>query len=335
MVSLKKIFSEETLSIEDLSYLCELLKTKLSLNECFILLENRKNSRIFKQIRSRLDQGEMIETIIRDYLPKKIKAYVAALLSTLSLSSALDLSLNFYRKQEESQHSLLNNLAYPLILLFISMTALYLFDLYGVDAIFNMVSSFNSDLELYGDLRVLFRIMVNIFYYLILLLFLLGIIFTQPKRIVLLYIFMSKHFPNSLLNIYYSEEFMSLLLITARNGYKTKEALGILKNMRSKPVVSFLAFHLDEALMEGETLKEAVKRNYYDSSLSRFIKIANYTGNFIGVIDSYTTLSRERIRSRLKACTLIIQIITYIFIGAVIIFIYQILFMPMQAISFY
>ena len=37
----------------------------------------------------------------------------------------------------------------------------------------------------------------------------------------------------------------------------------------------------------------------------------------------------------MKGYTLAIQLITYAFIGAVIIFIYQILFMPMRAISIF
>ena len=87
--------------------------------------------------------------------------------------------------------------------------------------------------------------------------------------------------------------------------------------------------------MEGESLKEATRKNYYDSSLSRFIKIANYTNEFSEVIGSYVELSRERIRRRIKRYTSALQMMTYIFIGLIIIFIYQILFMPMQAISMY
>ncbi|MBR5341329.1 MAG: type II secretion system F family protein [Erysipelotrichaceae bacterium] len=333
--SLKAKFTEKKLSIEDISYLSKLLETNLSLNECFELLSNRKNEKIFKEIRKKLDEGNLIEEIISTYLPKDIKPYVVSLLNTLSLEAALSLSLKFHELHEENKSSLLSSIAYPLILLFISMTSLYLFDLYGIDSIFALIGSFDADINLYGDIRIVFRITITVFYYLTLIMFLLLVIYSRPRKIVMLYIFLSKYFPNSLLNIYYSEEFMSLLLICAERGYKTREALGILKNMKSKPVVSFLAFHMDESLLEGETLKEAAKKRYYDSSLSRFIKIANFTNNFSGVIRSYTQLANEKIRRRMKRYTLTIQLATYVFIGSIIIFIYQILFMPMRAISFY
>ena len=333
MVSLRKIFTEKTLSIEDLSYLSKLLETDLSLSECFTLLKNRKNEEIFVQIKTKLDEGALIEKIIQDYLPKDIKAYVVSLLGSLSFAQALSISLSFYQQNEEGKKALLSSLAYPLILLFISVSALYLFDLYGIDSIFALISTFDQDLGLYADLRILFRIGVNIFYYGVLIIFALIAFYLSPKRAALLFIFMSEHFPNSFINIYYSEEFVSLLLICFEHGYATREALTILKAMRSKPVISLLAFRMDESLLQGQTLKEAASSSFYDSSLSRFIKIAAYTNDFSTIMRSYIFLARQKIATRMKAYSLGIQLLTYLFIGIVIIFIYQILFMPMQAIS--
>ena len=333
-LSLRTLF-KKTLSIEDISYLSKLLSTNLSLNECFTLLQNKNNKEIFLMIRKRLDEGEMIEDAIREYLPKELKTYVISLLTTLSLSVSLSLSLKFFQKSMQGRKQLIDSLAYPLILLFITMTSLYLFDLYGIDSIFTLISSFEPDIKLFSSTRIAFRIMINIFYYLVVFIFILSLFFFKPDRMIMLYIFVSRHLPSSLLNIHYSQEFMSLFLICNEAGYKTKQSLEILKSMTSKPVISFLAFHLDKSLLEGESLKEATKKNYYDSSLSRFIKIANYTNEFSEIIGSYVELSQEKIRRRMKRFTGTIQMATYVFIGLIIIFIYQILFMPMQAISMY
>ena len=330
-----KTLSRKTLTVEDVSYLSKLLDTNMSINECFTLLENRQNKEIFEDIRKKLDEGEMIENAIRDYLPKQLKTYVISLLSTLSFSMSLSLSLKFEQKAQEGKRELVNSLAYPLILLFITMTSLYLFDLYGIDSIFTLISSFEAETGLFDSVRIAFRIMINIFYYLVLIIFILSLFFFKPSNLIMLYIFVSRYLPNSLLNIHYSQEFMALFLICSEAGYKTRQALEILKAMKSKPVISFLAFHLDESLMEGESLKDATRKNYYDSSLSRFIKIANYTNDFSEVISSYVELSREKIRRRMKRYTNTLQMTTYVFIGVIIIFIYQILFMPMQAISMY
>jgi len=328
-------FLRKQLTIEDLSYLSKLLDTGMSLNDSLNLLKNRRNEKVFKAIREKLDQGTLIEKLMPDYLPKEIKPFISSLAGNLSFAETLSLSLYFYKENKDGQNGFFSSIAYPCILLFATLTALYLFDLYGMDAIFSLIRSFDADLSLYQDLRMLFRIMINIFYYLLLIGTLVLVFYMQPKRIVLLYAFLSEHFPDSLINVYYSEEFMSLLLICLNKGFKTRQALELLKKMKSKPVISFLAFHLDESLMEGEMLKEATKKKYYDSSLSRFIKIANYTNEFNEVVSSYTRMAKEKITRRLKRYTLTIQLATYFFIGAVIVFIYQILFMPMQAISAY
>lgn len=335
MAFLKKIFYKQELSIEDLSYISKLVDTNISLYQTLELLKNKKNEKIFIAINKALKEGKMIEEIIGTYLPSQIKDYMLPLLKTLPFSKALSLSLEFYEKHKQNQNKILGQIAYPCILLFVTMSVLYLFDLYGMDTIFNLISSFNANIELYTSLRIVFRIIITIMYYSMLIVTLLLILYMQPKRITILYVFLSKYFPNSLINTYYSEEFVSLLLICVNNGYKTKQALEILKSMKSKPIVSFLAFHMDESLLEGETLKQAAKKNYYDLSLSRFIKIANYTNEFSKMLESFTLLAREKITKMMKKYTLTIQISTYAFIGAIIMFIYLILFIPMQAISAY
>lgn len=335
MAILKKIQFNNTLSIEDMMYLSRLLNTNLSLNNCFDLLGNSRNMKIFEKIKTRLQKGELIENIIIEYTPVEIRSYLDALLSSLSFNIALKLSLDFYEKQNENKNSLVNAILYPSILLFLTITALYLFDLYGLDSLFSLMGSFSNDINIYHNIRVLFRIVITVIYYGFLISVLIIIYYRQPKRITLLYIFISRYFSNSLFNIYYCEQFMSLLLICVDYGYKTKESLQLLKKMKSKPIVAFLAFHLDDYLLKGESLKEAVKQKYYDSSLSRYIKLANYTNDFSNIINSYLLITREKIKRKMKQFALTIQLTTYMIIGAIIIFIYQLLFMPMQAITMY
>lgn len=335
MVSLKKMFFRKEISIDDLSYISKLIDNNISLHQALELIKNKRNAKMFDKIIAYLDKGKMIEEVIIEYLPKRIEDYMLPLLKTLSFAESLSLSLEFNEKHSKSENKIIGEIAYPCLLLFVTITVLYLFDLYGMDTIFSLISSFDADLKLFESMRLVFRIIINVIYYGLLIGTLLLIIYIQPKRIPLLYVFLSKHFPNSLINTYYSEEFISLLLICVNKGYKTKQSLTILKSMKSKPIVSFLAFHMDESLLEGESLKEAVKKNYYDLSLSKFIKIANYTNEFSKMLDSYVSLARERITRTLKKYTLTIQLVTYSFIGVIVIFIYQILFVPMQALSVY
>ena len=80
MESLKKMFFKQEISMEDLSYISKLLKTNLSLRQTLELLKNKSNAKIFNKIIKALDEGQMIETIIGEYLPSQIEGYMLPLL---------------------------------------------------------------------------------------------------------------------------------------------------------------------------------------------------------------------------------------------------------------
>lgn len=328
----KKI-NKNKLRIEDIKSLNTLLKTGLSIKNCLMLIMIKNNSDLITKILIRLDSGELVEKVMKDYLPKEISSYCLPLLKTMSFSSSLDLSISFYSRAKENSDSLEKTILYPFVLLFISLTALYLFDTYGLDMILEMLKDFSNNLGGFGLIRVLLRIIVYIFYFGMLLIAVLAYYFSKEKNITLFYVFVSKYLKDSIIHTYFCEEFITLFIICLDLGYKTKDALEILKALHNKPIVSFLAFHLDEKLLQGETLKDATKQNYYDSSLTKFINIAVYTNNFNQILSDYILVSRNRIKSSMKLLSNTIEVCSYIMIGAVIIFIYQVLFLPMQAIT--
>lgn len=333
MASLRKLLSNKTLSIEDLSYLNKLMKVNMPMNSVFDLLKTKSNKEMLDSISSKLNEGLLIEDIIKDYLPKNIEKYITPLLKNLPFSVALDISLSFYERQKENEKYIISNIGYPCVLLFVSLTALYLFDIFGVDTIFSIIKSFGTNLDLINSIRNVIRIFIYIFYYGILFITLLIFIYSRPKKIAFLYLLISKYFPNSLIHVYYSEQFVSLLLICVDRGYKTKTSLEMLMNMKNKPIISFMAYHLDEMLLEGKTLNEASRQTYFDINLSKFIKIGSFSNDFKAMLENYLELAKDKIKMKTKKYTLTIQMCTYISIGLIIIFVYQILFLPMQTLS--
>lgn len=326
-----KFIKKKAISIEDLKALNELLKTGLAINDCFVLIENKINQKSIKELKEKLLKGYQIEDIIIDYLPKDIAKYVKVLVKTLSFTDSLNLALSFYDKVRENGKAIQKAILYPFVLLFVSLTALYLFDNYGLDTIFNMLKSFNVESTSFNVLRIIFRIIVYIFYFGMLLISIVLMYFLNEKNITLFYILISKYFPNSLIQTYYCEEFVSLFLVCTNIGYKTKDTLNVLKSLKNKKIVSLLAYHMDEKLLEGQSLLQASKQNYYDYTLANFINIAVYTNDFSKILNDYVYLSQNKIKNKMKKIATIIQCLSYAGIGAIIIFIYQVLFLPMQA----
>jgi len=326
-------FKKKCLNIQDLSYLDKMLSNSMSIKDAFSLIIGKDNKLIIEQILDKLDTGLMIENIIDEYLPKQIVDYVIPLMKSMEFSKALNISLSFYNKQKENENNISSTIAYPLILLFVSLSALYLFDIFGLDTIFRLLKSFVSQIDLIEDIRIVFRIVIYIFYTSTIIILILIAYYSQKKKITYFYLFISKYFPNSLVHTYFCEQFISLLLICTKQGYKTKESITILRGMHNKPIISFLAFHLDEMMLQGTSYNEAYKQTYYDSSLSRFIRIALITNDFERTLSKYLLFAKEKIERKIAKYTLTIQISTYVMIGFIIIFIYQVLFLPMQAIS--
>ena len=333
---IKKIVDKchiKTIPIEDLKYLNELLKSNIPLKTCLKLIENNTNKKLFDELLAKLDKGEMMENIIVLYLAKDIGLYMKNLLKNLSFSNSLELALSFYDKQNENNKYIGKAIAYPIILLFISLTALFLFDSYGLDTILNLMKQFKTDVSNINVIRIFLRVLIYAFYIVFILVSIIILVFIKPKRITMFYILLVKYFPNSLVKTYFTEDFVSLFSIALKLGYKTKDALTILKSLLNKPVVSFLAFHIDDYLLKGESLKEASKQNYYDEVFSKFINVASYATNFTNVLENYINLSRNKIVNKMRIYASVLQASSYVVIGIVIIFIYQVLFLPMQAIN--
>ncbi len=156
---------------------------------------------------------------------------------------------------------------------------------------------------------------------------------TNSKRIIIFYEFIVKYFKNSLFNLFYSEELISLYLMCNKAGYQSKDSFEILKSLTSKPIISFLAFHLNEELIRGVNFDEAFKLNIFDELLSNYIRIASYTNDFEEVMKNYVTLTSLKIKNRIKKYTNILQLSVYAFCAFVIVFVYEILYLPMSAIT--
>lgn len=328
-----KFFNREKISLEDLNYLNSILKTNLPLIDCLDLIENKNNKLLFQNIKKELDSGKDIKEVIIKYLDDDIKEFLIPLINILPFSQALDISLSYIFEYKNNKQEIIKTISYPLIVTSISILAIYFFDLYGLDTIISLLASFEVDISLFNTIRLFMRILIYLLFILLLIIGILILYFSKGNNVLYFYILISKYLPQSIFHLFYSQEFISLFSLTIKKGYKTKEAFKILKSLKNKQIISFLAFHLDNELLEGKSFNDAIKIKYLDYNLSRFIKIASLSNDFVKYLDNYTVLVKEKLKKLIKRDTLIIQLISYMLIGLIIIFIYQVLFLPMNAIN--
>ena len=328
MKLIKKFFSSE-----DLTALNKLLRVNLPLKDALVIIQTHKNQRNVKAIIARLDKGEMIETIFGDYLSDELSHYFKVFIHYLTLHDALSLSLKIYQTEHELKHHVYKELAYPVCLLTLTLVGIYLFNAYCFEGLMNSLSQFNVDFHELFIFKDVLDVLINTMMVVILVGLLSFMYFSRPKRLVFAYVLLNKYFPKATYKEYLSSRFILYFDACYETGIKTKETIALLKAIKNQPLISFLAFHIDEDLLKGENMEEALRSPYIDERLSRYIKIARYSDDLGAMLKIYYEDFKVRFAHKCQSFSKLIQLSSYILIGIVIIFVYQILFIPMEIIG--
>ena len=81
-------------SINDIKFLSKLIDTKMPIKTCLDIISSSKTKGISNDISKKLDEGELFEDIISDYVPKDISKYFEKLIKLLGFNKTIDISLN-------------------------------------------------------------------------------------------------------------------------------------------------------------------------------------------------------------------------------------------------
>lgn len=339
MMRLRKVCSKlnkpivNSFKLSDLETISALLKTNLSLKDSFMIAKNKHNKDIFKLIIERLDNGELIESIFKDYLKDDIKKYFLAFIKYLSFNQSLNLALEISNEEKDFKIRIFKEISYPLFLLAFTVGGIYIFNQYCFDALFNSMNQFGSDINSLYVFKTILDIGINVSLVMMLVLLFGLLFFTRKKRLVMAYILLEKYWPHSMIKEYLSSRFVIYFRACYKVGLKTKETMEILKNIKDQPLISFIAFHIDEAFLKGNSIDDALKNPYIDDKLSSFVRIAMYTSEVEKMLEAYFINFKKRFSKYCQNMSKFIQLTSYLLIGVIVIFIYQILFIPMGIIG--
>ena len=318
---------------EDIDALIKLLNVRLSLKEALTIIKSQNNKEISHQIIARLNRGELIESVLPDYLRPNLANYFKIFIDYLSLKDALNLAMNIVKNETNLKNQIIKDLSYPVCLLVLTLVGIYLFNTYCFDELIGSLNQFEMDFHHLIIFKNILDFSINGLMILLLFFLLVFLYFSRPKRLTFAYILMNKYIPKATYKDYLTSRFTIYFNACYKMGIKTKETLNILKAVKSQPLISFIAFHLDEDLSKGEDIEDAVKSPYLDERLSRYIRIARYSDDFGEMLQIYYDNFKMHFSYQCKRMSKIIQITSYLLIGVLIIFIYQILFIPMGIIG--
>ncbi|MBR2802730.1 MAG: type II secretion system F family protein [Erysipelotrichaceae bacterium] len=317
---------------EECEALLALLQSGLPLQKALPLLAEKGNEHLLQRILNDLEAGRSGEETLCSLLPAGIAVSLKSLLKVLPLKAALQIAFELEEEDAAQRSAFLKQSAYPLFLLLFSLTGLYLFDLFGFDTLLSLLKSFQSDLYFFTVFRSILRVLIFGLYLLMILAGILFLLCRRRDRQVFLYLKTAPYLRSGIWQLYTSASFISFWNICSRAGLGSRDALQVLRSFKERPLISFLAYHVDEAFRKGAGMEEAVDLHWLDPALKHFVHIALHADDRI-LLSRYSEMTREKLKRRLKRIGQAIQLGVYLFIGFLLIFIYQILFLPLQALS--
>ena len=306
------------------------MKAGYSFNECMNYLESEHNAEIFRIAKEKMMKGEKIQDWISGFFMKSISSKMETFLNFLPVSEALSLSITLHQQESDSRKQMMKWTAYPVAMFLISLVGVVFFCLLCMPSLIDMmkefdVSSFGIELMYHGLLITALVLIVFVLVGICLLIWL-----SSKKRIVMCVVVLYRLSLGYLVEKELSLRFAQLYFECIRMGIPTKTALEMLQECKNDPLTVFLAWHIDQVLLNGGNLEQAMKIQYLEPSLGKIMKTAILSGEPIELLSGYLKVSIYRKEKRMQKLAKGIQVAAYGFVAMMILLIYQVLFLPLS-----
>lgn len=300
------------------------------INEIEIVLSYLKSNIEFNDIKSFL---AIKEETLKDYVftlyqnhPEQFKQ----LTEIFSLQHCLQFSLNIIKFDKDLKQSLLKALTYPLILYSFMYGLMMFFIIILFPALNSILMLFDLDLTLIFILQTILRSL-----FVVLSLFNLGIIVTflllrknENKKLFYLLIKTKRHL--SLFKNIYTFKFSYYINELYKQGMSTKQALLLIKNASTSPTLMWLSTLVTYELEEGKPFEESIQLDIFDSQFISLLQLGSKTNQVLELLTTYLYSQRILILNQVSKAGNALKSFTYLFLGLLIIVMYQILLAPMS-----
>ncbi len=242
---------------------------------------------------------------------------------------SLSTCINIIQSEEKNRKEIIQGMFYPLMLFVGMLVGIYLFNEFILPNMISLLAGFQLDSNNYVVLQMIIKYIVRIL--MILFILVVGIVMcmVQKEHIVFTYKHISQVFPNSILVQTISSKFARFFLECHKRNISTKDTIQILMNIKEQPCISYISKQMNENLMNGESMMAAIQKTHMEEKLLRFFRIALLSSSCEEMLEGYLQMCQIRKEQSIKRFSRYIQLFSYSLIGMVMIFVYQILMMPM------
>lgn len=308
--------------VGDWLYFSQLLEKGYSF-EMSLQLMNKEEPKVIES----LQQGWRAEQVVLDSCKGRFAVLIAFFIEITSLATALKSAISLYQFERSMKHKLFRQTAYPLFIFLFSFVTVFIFSSYIIP---QLIQNFEV------DTKPLFWVVTLIRYVSI------GtmcgfaavlLLFTLCKLCKPLY---SRLGQLGVLRFHIAREFLSYYLssylLTLNNcGLSTKQAFCFLRKLEKQPLLFLLVEAIYKQLESGDELALSIQHN---AMLSKNFKLHYAFGvasnSFDDALTTYRDLQEKRWDRQLKRLSIVMQVISYSFVGVLMICVYQIMLIPLE-----
>jgi competence protein ComGB len=222
------------------------------------------------------------------------------------------------------------NLAYPLLMLAVSLAGILVFNTFCFPAMLSMMEGFAPADSSLTAMAALLRISSYSMLALLAAAAFLGICLLPSKNRVKAYERLCRTPLGSLWVQYESLNFARFLTESLRAGLATQQAMTMFSSLSFHPLAADLARKTEKALQEGESLDAAMQGPEFDPLLPRFLRLAAYVEEPADLLESYLEMGTKRLEARIHRLLKVLEGISYACIGYMVILVYQVLMLPLN-----
>ena len=281
------------------------------------------------EYRKRLEEGQAIENVILAEQKGRFYEHLQFFIQIGSLEHAIDSALHFYVFEKELKSKWIKRSAYPLFIFVSAFILLFIFTNYLIPM---MLESFqqNDRFLFFMWVTGIFRVLcIGGVFLCILVLFLIWYLYRHKQDMI--YLVLHSVRLTRLASLFVSFLFAGYLLELMKQGIPTYTALHYLENVSKGTLFSVLQKRIMLQLSQGIELLHAIeKEKLIHDACKRTFRIGITTNSLQTMLEVYLKQQEFDWERRLKKSAFFIQCVSYLFVGVIVLLVYQIMLIPLS-----
>ena len=292
-----------------------------------------RNREALIQLREKLERGEEIHQSLIPLLPHCLRADYEVLGQLMSVHKALQLSCEMAEQRKKEREQTMKVILYPAAMMLVSLAGLGMFNHFCFPMMISLAESFRQDVTVYQGVHILIRLFLILAVFCILILMILLHLAKKQLYRLSAYLMMVKKGRGEWIRRIRSLDFARYFLCCMEQGCSTRSTLNLMQKIRNKPFLKLLSWHVEQGLLQGESLESAMRDEVIDPALMSLIRCMSLSEDPVPLLRSYIHLRQKQITQKITHLAYLIQTSAYLIIALMVILVYRILLMPLSLIA--